>query len=735
MLLFCFFWFQANDTTFRDRVFADIQAAVGTHQPTIWGVTDPRLFVELSWQHPHLRYGLSYHRSVVRALNQLVLVETWRFSPDNLAELCRLFGHREWVAWENILAEIPNGRIVASKDRGELIILRDFEPSGSIWRQPPFDLAELPTLGNPTGPAPTVLFSEEHPSQFAIFLNDVFTEELLDRDGLKIRISKHWNFVNHFSRLSPFVRIERSVRLDYNGTFSVFDIYSFGGDFLLGSHTEDKSGAIVETGALLNLDKSIVVIRSGLPTWHQAVFSKPFNPKNFPVSPEALKRLPLGVRFVFPATSGLSLVERAQKPTSWWSQILVWRLRLYLGVNGNFFISVVRRNETDLELRFGGRIERYGEANLRLRPDFDGTFDPLRLLVGSVIQLRGQITDGTKLILEKKIDLRNDKELKLVTVALRRGIRFNGMLLGLAGVLNFTFLNRYDTFLVEQFINGKLPEIDWEISTLSHFRLGQNYGKIGIRLASARKQKEKLFDDWQIHHLQPNGAEYQGNSTRITAQSVMRWFNHIDRRRTELRAVQAEADPLEKFVELSETYEESKLRPREQRKIKAQIERVWAEYSDLEDRLDWSPDQDFHDVQFGYRLLLTTSGMNRVRDFLRDGARPLPPELKRWLRRHPLMVRKLNRAEPDSKQEFESISQLLYKMARAHAPIHLLFAEMEPQDYFLEWRVVCPSQPGLAGQSGEATLAPEELRTWQRWESLSVLDDLYIDRSLSESLD
>ena len=236
-------------------------------------------------------------------------METWKIHPDDLGQLTFLWGHKGLVAWENILAEIPSGRVVASKDKGELIILRDFAFGEHAWKAPPFNLGDLPTLGKTLVPSQNGLFQKEPSSKLALFLNDVFTEELLDRDGLRIRISNRWHFVDDFSRLSPYIRVERAIRLDYNDTFSVFDIYSFGGEFLLGSHSEDSEGAIVETGALLNLDKSVVVILSGLPTWYSAVFSMPLNPKHFPHTVDSIKKLPLNVRFVFPSTSGFSLAE------------------------------------------------------------------------------------------------------------------------------------------------------------------------------------------------------------------------------------------------------------------------------------------------------------------------------------------------------------------------------------------------------------------------------------------
>jgi hypothetical protein len=733
--LFLLTWLQSAGNSWREYVLADIQASVGTHRPTIWGVIDPRLFVSHHWLHPDLAQGLSYHRSATRVGEKLVLVETWSFAPEDLADVARLFGHREWLAWENILGEIPDGRVVASKARGQLILLREAEANTPLWQMPAFDLAQLPTVATPLGAANTPLLFSETSSNLALFLNDVFTEELLDRNGLSIRISKHWHITNHFSRLSPYLRLVRSVRLDYNGTFSVFDIYSFGGELLLGSHAEQQDQTLLEIGALLDLDRSVVVIRSGIPTWHQAVFSAPFPPNRFPYSQAALRALPQGMRFVFPATSGLWLVERARKPSSWLGRLLFWRQHLHAGATGSFFVSLSRRTDRSLELRFGGRIERLGELELALRPDFDGTFDPLRLLTGSLVQQRSRMSSGTKLILERNIDLQEESQLKMVLLALRRGIRFNGLALGLGGAINFTFRKRFDTFLVEEFILGKLPEVAWERATLSHFLLRRNYSKLGLRPASLRASTDQLFDRWQIRDLAGAAPPFEGWSARIQRLGNVRLFNQIDRRKTELRAVEGVGGEggSKRFMEITDIFEDSLLKPREARRIKNRLQRTWQD-AYLDDLFSSSEEQTLPETLIGYRLLLTNQALLSLRMQLLAPANQ-DPRLSQWLGRHPILMARLRKAKPGSTAEFQVFCQLLYKMTRSHGPLHLLCGGLPLEHYHFEWRLHSASRPTLNGERGSAALSRGEIRVWQGWESLGALDDLYIDRSFPSALE
>lgn len=734
--LFLLTWLQGAGTSWRENVLAEIQAAVGTHRPTIWGVIDPRLFVSLHWHHPDLAQGLSYHRSATRIGERLVLVETWSFAPEDLADVARLFGHREWLAWENILGEIPDGRLVASKDRGELILLRESAANAPLWQMPAFDLAELPTLATPLGTVSAPLLFSETSSNLALFLNDVFTEELLDRNGLSIRISKHWHISNHFSRLSPYLRVVRSVRLDYNGTFSVFDSYSFGGELLLGSHAEQQDQTLLEMGALLDLDRSVVVIRSGIPTWHQAVFSAPFPPNRFPYTQSALRSLPQGMRFVFPATSGLWLVERARQPSSWLGRLLFWRQHLHAGVTGSFFVSLSRRTDRSLELRFGGRIERLGELELALRPDFDGTFDPLRLLTGSLVQQRSRMSSGTKLILERNIDLQEESQLKMVLLALRRGIRFNGLALGLGGAINFTFRKRFDAFLVEEFILGKLPELAWERATLSHFLLRRNYSKLGLRPASLRASTEQLFDSWQIRDLGREAPPFEGWSARIQRLGNVRLFNQIDRRKTEVRAVEGGGGEGEskRFMEIADLFEDSLLKPREGRRIKKRLQQTWQDVLDLAALFPESEDNPLPESLIGYRLLLNSQALAALRNrLLTPAGQDL--RLTQWLGRHPILMARLRKAKPGSTAEFQAFCQLLYKMTRSHGPLHLLCESLPPEHYHLEWRMHAADRPTRNGERGSASLSRGEIRIWQGWESLGALDDLYIDRSFPSALE
>jgi hypothetical protein len=307
--------------------------------------------------------------------------------------------------------------------------------------------------------------------------------------------------------------------------------------------------------------------------------------------------------------------------------------------------------------------------------------------------------------------------------------------LGLGGAINFTFRKRFDTFLVEEFILGKLPEVAWERATLSHFLLRRNYSKLGLRPASLRASTDQLFDRWQIRDLAGAAPPFEGWSARIQRLGNVRLFNQIDRRKTELRAVEGVGGEggSKRFMEITDIFEDSLLKPREARRIKNRLQRTWQD-AYLDDLFSSSEEQTLPETLIGYRLLLTNQALLSLRMQLLAPANQ-DPRLSQWLGRHPILMARLRKAKPGSTAEFQVFCQLLYKMTRSHGPLHLLCGGLPLEHYHFEWRLHSASRPTLNGERGSAALSRGEIRVWQGWESLGALDDLYIDRSFPSALE
>src|SRR5690606_7317163 len=149
----------------------------------------------LAWPLEGSGREVSYRRQIRNSPDGgYTLAEVWQCHPDDLAALCRFWGHPDTVTWEGLRGELPHGRIVVDARQGKLLIIRDVPAEIKVWREPPFALDLLPTERYPNLPFDEAVTAsdrdETEPSRSASFLADLVNEELLDRDGVPVSLSQ-----------------------------------------------------------------------------------------------------------------------------------------------------------------------------------------------------------------------------------------------------------------------------------------------------------------------------------------------------------------------------------------------------------------------------------------------------------------------------------------------------------------------------------------------------------------
>ena len=742
--------FQQDNPAFewRARMLADIQAIVETHPSTTWGVTDPHRHLKVQWNPEYASGPITFQRRFQTSPDGgITLFEIWRMAPQDLQPLLKSWGHPANPNWDDLLSTIPKGSVLANKETGELVILREFDFSSFSWRQRPFPLHSLPTTIYPTlagqvgegdGTAP----EKESASSFSLFVADLVNEELQDSEGAGVRLSKKWRFEGRASRFNPQLRIERRLKFNFDNTYTVFDIYSVEVDWLLGDRRfrfEDDYTS--EAGVLFEAKKDFVVVRQGFEKWYKALFAPFFSPTRLPYNGKKLQELPVGVRIILPTTTGLTLVERfAYSGIA--GEDYPLEINASAGTRSVFFISISKRSSSQVDMRFGARIERPFEFEIRGRPNFDGNFDWRRLLMGTIVQTRLDRTKGSRIFLQKNVNLEDPQQVKETVEALRRGIRLNGLVLGIGAILNFTFSPRIDTYLLDRRLSGKLPDLAWESRIESKYLQKEAYGKFGFRPFSVRGQKTEVIDDWQVLNLM-TGEKIQGKSAAFVFQRNLRILKYITRRRVQVLALEGEnAANAEKdhshYIQILDVFSKSRLKKQGYENRAAKMKRLLGQSPAVDGAGSHPPEKRWKNVEMGYRLLISDRGMDQIANhiFAPDVANPKEDfdPLRTYLRRHPILKKRLYRHRDDRKKRDVLVAKLLYKIARSHGPLFEAFGKLDPSDFYLEYREISDSQLLDHGIEGDPTLSRALSNSLKTWEELEVFDDIFIDRNISDRL-
>ena len=727
-------------------MLADIQATVETHRPSPWDVTDPSHSINLTW-HPEFASGpIEFERRIQLSPDAgVTLIEIWRMPKGDFTQFLKSWGHPGQPTWDNLLTVIPKGRVAVNPGAGELVIMRDFPIGHQTWSTPPFRLDALPTQNMPglpegqQGEGPVDPEEPESASSFSLFIADLVNEELLDREGAGIRISNKWRFEGRAGRFTPQIRIERRLKFNFDNTYSVFDIYTIGVEVLVGDRSfrmdDDYTS---EAGLLFEAEKRFIVVRHGYRKWYEALFTKFFSPARLPYNAKNLEKLPVGVRIIMPTTTGLTLVERYAY-TGLPGEDYPLEVNAYAGTTGTFFISVSKRTSSQVDLRFGARIERPFFLEFRARPDFDGPLDPRRLLMGTVIQSRLNRTFGSRIYLQKNVNLKDQDQVEQTIAALRRGIRLNGLVLGTAAIFNFTFSPRIDTYLLDRQLRGKLPELEWESRIESKYQEKEAYGKVGLRPASARAQRMEIIDDWQVLNLM-NGKKISGKSASFLYQRNLRFLKFISRRQLQVLSLEGGGNGKVRphSIQILDIFSKSRLKKHGYEKRVEKLRHMLGDSDAIAGAGSHPPEKRWKNAEMGYRLLISESGLKKLASHLLEPATRTTlnesDTLRQFLRRHPILNYRLRRNRDEPEKRDVLLGKYLFKLAKGKGPLHASLAILEPHEFFLEYREIVQGQVLDQGREGNPKLTETLAETYQIWEELEVFDDIFTDRNISNRL-
>ncbi|CAM2006895.1 hypothetical protein [Acanthopleuribacter pedis] len=725
---------------YRAAMLRDIETAMGLHQPSVWDLTHPGTDLQLDWSFSPVG-DVGFRRMILNSPDGgYTVFEAWHLAPDRLKAFLSLWGHPEPVDWPRLLGEIPEGRIVADAEQGRLAIFRDLPFDANPWNLTPFLLQHLPIVqgeadrtGEGTAQDPFVS------NRNAGYLTDLVNEELMDREGVPLRISKSYTIEGRFSRVTPKIALERRLKRDLSGRYTVFDIFSIEAEVLVGERKirrESKSSR--ETGALFETEKRVIVVRHGFASWHKALFARTFSPSRLPYSTENLINLPVGVRVILPSSSGLTLVEQVRR-TDLFGQSLPLRRNALMGIRGTFFVSVVKRTPTRLDVRFGARIERPFGFDVRFRPDFDGAFDPLRLVMGTVTQLRAEQTWGSRIFVQKQVDLNDPEAVAETLAALARGVRFHGLFLGSAAIVNFTFLPKIDAFLVDRFIRGSLPEMAWQSRMESRYQFQTAYAKLGIRPISLRGEQTNIEDDWHFFDL-IDVTENRGRTGSYRYNRTFRFFDHLNRRKVQAAAFSGlghfdqQGEGRSFYLQVIDMKSQSNMSPVRYYQLTQRLKRSLGQRAALKRGGSAPMDKPFEDAEIGYRLVLTQAGMTKVAEIMRGVLAEKSGEtskLGRWLWFRPILRFRIKAGLRRDDAGYFALSRMMFRLSRSHGPLWQILDQLETSDYVLEYREAARHRPIVQDYTGDTTAISNIIRAQRRWQEFSVLDNIFIDRNIN----
>lgn len=728
---------------YRAVILHDIETAMGLHQPSVWDLTHPGTDLKLTWSFETVG-EIRYRRMILNSPDGgYTVFEAWHLDNKKLAAFLDLWGHPEPVDWGDLLGIIPQGRIVADPVQGRLAVFRDLPHEANPWLLHPFQLQNLPIKIKAGDPPPELDHTQDTfiSNRNANYLTDLVNEELMDREGVPIRISKTWDIAGRFSRVSPSISVERRLKRDLNGRYTVFDIFAIEAEVLVGERKiRQESNSARETGALFETEKRVIVVRHGFATWHEALYARTFSPKRLPYSTKNLVNLPVGVRIILPSSSGLTLVERVRR-TDFFGESLPLRRDALMGIRGTFFVSVSKRTPKRLEVRFGARIERPFGFDMRLRPDFDGAFDPLRLVMGTVMQLRAEHTWGSRIFVQKDVDLDDPEAVAETLTALARGVRFHGLFLGSAAIVNFTFLPKIDAFLVDRFIRGSLPDMAWQNRMESRYQFQEAYSKLGIRPISLRGEQTNIEDDWHYFDL-VDLTENRGRTGAYRYNRTFRFFKALNRRQVNTAAFEGlgNFDRLEEgrsfYLQVIDMKTQSRMSPTRYYQVTQRLKRSLGERQALARSGSAPMNRAFEDIEIGYRLVLTQNGMEKVAGILRGVLSEKTgnsSKLGRWLWMRPLLRLRLKASLRRDNQGNFMIAKTMFRLARTHGPVAQILDQLSQEDFVLEYREASRHRPIIQDYTGDTTAIGNIIRAQRRWQEFSVLDNIFIDRNINQT--
>ncbi len=699
---------------FRLRIHQQIMEAAADEAARTNGL-DLAPKIVLQWERKELGYKLGYERRIdYDPAGRLSLIESWRIPRDKLAEFLGQWGNAEPPDWEQLTGEIPGGFVVASRKGQSLMIIREGDRAEALWDLPPYPLE---TLG-PLAPLPETGEKQDSGVELGLkragravrqLVSEIVIDELTDLRGVPITVSMKTTFNFNIGDLTPRIRLQRRLRMEEDDTFTVVDSFEGELGLLLG-----YLGARSTTGVTLEARRKVVIFRGGYTSWYRALFAKPFDPRKLPWSVEKLRELPPGVRVVFPASTGAYLGET--RVVREFTKYLPLKETFNMGLRGTFFLSMARDFDNQLELRFGGRVERVAYIQFRSRFDERFWYDWRRLL-GSFLKLRADHIRGARLFYQRKIDLNDDAQAADTITALKQGLRISGYRLGGAAVGDFFFFFReVDTRALDAVITKKLPDFQWDHRVESQYLSHYLYGKVDLKLASISRSMSSMNDRWKL--TSPlTGESVSGISGRHTYGKNERFLVNRDRHDIQVHYLSSrgrnEAYPLTDFIDVYVRRKETRTTRRE---LQAMFKRTGRTLG--RDILEESgfpgvlPDRDsYHRFDYRWHLILRDDALDTLAERVLSARDAAPGSLTRKLAtRHPYRFWTVRRAEEKGEnQRHSKLAGMVMSAMRWNEPVQFLFADFPSDSYLFDWSIAARGLPNIGGFCGK-TSVPEEMR-------------------------
>jgi len=693
--------------------------------------------ITLEWKKRALGFKLTYERRIdYDDAGRLSLLEIWRLPRKRLGEFLIQWGNGDPPGWDQLTGEIFGGFIIASRREKTLIVIREGHDPRALWALPPFSFDGV----GPMVPPPV---EEERPSgverglikvgrNIKQLFSEIVIDELTDIRGVPIKASMHTTIEFNIGDLTPRISLQRRLRMEDDDTFTVVDSLEGELGLLLG-----YLGSSSETGAFLEAKRRVVIFRGGYDKWYKALFAKPFDPRRLPWNVEKLRRMPPGVRVVFPASTGFYVGE--DRVIDEIVENLPLKETFKIGLRGTFFLSMSRDFDNRLEVRFGGRVERVAFAQLRARYDRVTAIDWRRLL-GSFIKGRFEHIRGARLFYQREIDLADDQQAADAIVALKQGLKVSGYRLGGAAIGDFLFfLGEVDQRTLDKVITKNLPDFQWDHRVESKYLSHNWYGKGDIKLASVGRSSTAMNDRWKL--VSPlTGDSVSGTSGRRHYKKSARFWVNRDRHDIQVHYLSSrgrnEAYPLTDFIEVFVRRKETRTTRRELRSmLKRTGQTLGAEILESSGFPGVLPDRDkFQRFDYRWHLIMRDEALDTLAERVLGASKGIPGSVTRKLsNRHRWRFRSVERAEEKGGDALNAkLAHLVMSALRWNEPVHVLFSHFPDDSYLFNWSIRARGLPNSGGFSGRCSV-PEEMRwAWKAWQELADFDDLFEDLDLFE---
>jgi hypothetical protein len=396
-----------------------------------------------------------------------------------------------------------------------------------------------------------------------------------------------------------------------------------------------------------------------------------------------------------------------------------------------------RGHDDDLEVRFGGRVERVAHMQLRARYEKRYPLDWRRLL-GSFLKLRLEHIRGARLFYQREIDLADDQQAADAITAVKEGLKVSGYRLGGAAIGDFLFfLGEVDQRTLDSVITKNLPDFQWDHRVESTYLSHNWYGKVDLKLASVGRSSTAMNDRWKLTSPLTGDSVSGTSGRRHYRKSGRLWINR-DRHDIQVHYLSSrgrnEAYPLTDFIEVFVRRKETRTTRRE---LRAMLKRTGRSLGS--DKLEQSgfpgilPDRDsFQRFDYRWHLILRDEALDELARRVLSARDDVPGSLTRKLAaRHPFLFRAMHKAHEKGEDQLNNkLAHLVMSALRWNEPVYVLFNDFPTDSYLFDWSIRARGLPNTGGFSGRCSV-PEEMRwAWKAWEELADFDDLFEDLDL-----